>query len=410
MRICLLTYRGNMYCGGQGIYVYYLAKALHQLGHEVHVMSGPPYPSMPEGVKLHELEGLNLYETQALSSLRDPFRIFDPINFYEVVATHVGMFPEIFTFSMRAYFKLRELAPTVKFDVVHDNQTLGFGLLLMRSMGVPVVATIHHPIPIDMKADLAQARRFSSKFRRAIFYSFIIMQNIVSPRVDRVITVSESSAEDTARIFHVPKSKIRVVHNGIDTEVFKRIDHVKKEPNNILMVGNTEDRKKGVIYLLQAMRMLKEEQFDVKLTIVDRKGDHTKYAPKLVHEFSLEDRVIFTGRLSTEELVRHYSAAEVAVTASLYEGFGLPCAEAMSCSTPVIATKAGALPEVVNHGRAGLLVPPEDPSALAVAIKQLLSNQSLRQRLGEAGRKRIEEAFSWEDAAKKTLEVYKEVV
>jgi glycosyltransferase involved in cell wall biosynthesis len=236
------------------------------------------------------------------------------------------------------------------------------------------------------------------------------MQHIVSPRMDRVITVSESSAEDTARIFHVPKSKIRVVHNGIDTDVFRRVYHVKKEPNNIIMVGNTEDRKKGVIYLLQAMRMLKEEKCDVKLTIVDRKGDHTKYAPKLVHEFNLEDRVTFTGRLSTEELVRHYSAAEVAVTASVYEGFGLPCAEAMSCSTPVIATKAGALPEVVNHGRAGLLVPPEDPSALAAAIKQLLSNQSLRQRLGEAGRKRIEEAFSWEDAAKKTLEVYKEVV
>jgi glycosyltransferase involved in cell wall biosynthesis len=410
MKICLLTYRGNMYCGGQGIYVYYLAKALHGLGHEVHVMAGPPYPSVPEGVKLHELEGLNLYETQALSSLRDPFRIFDPINFYEVVATHVGMFPEIFTFSMRAYFKLRELAPTVKFDVVHDNQTLGYGLLMMRSMGVPVVATIHHPIPIDMKADLAQARKFMSKFRRIIFYSFLIMQNIVSPRMDRVITVSESSAKDTARIFHVPMSKIRVVHNGIDTDVFKKIDHVKREPNNIIMVGNTEDRKKGVIFLLQAMRMLKEEQCDVKLTIVDRKGDHTKYAPKLIHEFNLEDRVTFTGRLSTEELVRHYSAAEVAVTASVYEGFGLPCAEAMSCSTPVIATKAGALPEVVNHGRAGLLVPPEDPSALAAAIKQLLSNQSLRQRLGEAGRKRIEEAFSWEDAAKKTLEVYKEVV
>ncbi len=410
MRICLLTYRGNMFCGGQGIYVYYLAKALHQLGHEVHVMAGPPYPSVPEGVKLHELEGLNLYETQALSSLNNPFRIFDPINFYEVVATHIGMFPEIFTFSMRAYFKLRELAPTTKFDVVHDNQTLGFGLLLMRSMGVPVVATIHHPIPIDMKADLAQARRFSSKFRRVIFYSFIIMQNIVSPSVDRVITVSESSADDTARIFHVPKSKIRVVHNGIDTEVFKRVDHVKKEPNNILMVGNTEDRKKGVIYLLQAMRMLKDEQFDVKLTIVDRVGDHTKYAPMLVRELGLEDRVTFTGRLSIEELVRHYSAAQVAVTASLYEGFGLPCAEAMSCGTPVIATKAGALPEVVNHGRAGLLVPPEDPTALAAAIKQLLSNNSLRQRLGDAGRKRIEEAFSWHDAAKRTLKVYEEVI
>jgi len=409
MRICLLTYRGNMYCGGQGIYVYYLAKALHHLGHEVHVMAGPPYPSVPDGVKLHELDGLNLYETQALSSLKDPLRMFDPINFYEVMAKQVGMFPEIFTFSVRAYLKLRELNPSVKFDVVHDNQTLGYGLLMMKSLGVPVVATIHHPIPIDMQADLAQARRFSSKFKRIIFYSFSVMQGVVSKRMDRVITVSKSSANDVMRIFHVPESKVRVVHNGIDTDVFKRVEHIEKEPNRIIMVGNTEDRKKGIVFLLKAMQLLKDDM-DVKLTIVDRIGEHTKYAPRLVRELGLEDRVTFTGRLSTEELVSRYSAAEVAVTASLYEGFGLPCAEAMSCGTPVIATKAGALPEVVGNGSAGILVPPEDPVALAGAIKRLLADKPLRQRLGQAGRKRIEEAFSWEDAAKRTLEIYKEVV
>jgi len=408
MRICLLTYRGNMYCGGQGYYVYYLAKALRNLGHEVHIMAGPPYPLAPDGVKLHELEGLNLYETKALSSLEDPIRMLNLLNFYEVVAKHVGMFPEIFTFSMRAYLKLRELNPSVKFDVVHDNQTLGYGLLMMKGLGVPVVATIHHPIPIDMKADLAQARRFASKFKRIIFYSFAVMQGVVSKRMDRVITVSKSSADDVMRIFHVPQSKVRIVHNGIDIDIFKKVDHVEKEPNRVIVVANTEDRKKGVIYLLKAIQLLKDDT-DVKLTIVDRIGEHTKYAPRLVRELGLEDRVTFTGRLSTEELVRHYSTAEVAVTASLYEGFGLPCAEAMSCGTPVIATKAGALPEVVGNGSAGVLVPAEDPVALAGAIKRLLSDKPLRQRLGQAGRKRIEEAFSWEDAAKRTLEIYKEV-
>jgi glycosyltransferase involved in cell wall biosynthesis len=409
MRICLLTYRGNMYCGGQGYYVYYLAKALRDLGHEVHIMAGPPYPLAPDGVKLHELDGLNLYETKALSSLKDPLRMLNPLDFYEVAAKQVGMFPEIFTFSMRAYLKLRELAPTLKFDVVHDNQTLGYGLLMMKGLGVPVVATIHHPIPIDMQADLAQARRFSSKFKRIIFYSFSIMQGVVSKRMDRVITVSKSSANDVIRIFHVPESKVRIVHNGIDIDIFKKVDHIEKEPNRVIVVANTEDRKKGIIYLLKAIQLLKDDT-DVKLTIVDRIGEHTKYAPMLVRELGLEDRVTFTGRLTTEELVRRYSMAEVAVTASLYEGFGLPCAEAMSCGTPVIATKAGALPEVVGNGSAGMLVPPEDPVALAGAIKQLLADKPLRQSLGQAGRKRIEEAFSWDDAAKKTVEVYKEVV
>lgn len=409
MRICLLTYRGNMYCGGQGVYVYYLAKALHEFGHEVHIITGPPYASAPEGVKLHKIDGLNLYETEGVASLKGPSGLLDSLNLYEVVGSYMGMFPEIFTFSMRAYRKLRELMSQQKFDIIHDNQTLGYGLMLAKGFGVPVVATIHHPIYIDMKADLAQARRFMSKFRRMMFYSFLVMQHLVAKRMDRVITVSKISAKDTVRVFKLPEAKVRVVPNGIDTSVFRRVDHVEKEPNSVVMVANTEDRKKGVVFLLKAMQLLRDE-IDVKLNIVDRQGDYTKYAPRLVHEHGLEDRVTFTGRLSVDELVRRYSLSEIAVTSSVYEGFGLPCAEAMSCGTPVIATRAGALPEVVGNDGAGVLVPPEDPLALAVQIKRLLADKTLRCRMGEAARKRIEEAFSWEVAAQKTLEVYKEVL
>jgi len=260
-----------------------------------------------------------------------------------------------------------------------------------------------------MKADLAQARRLRSKLRRTMFYSFLIMQHLVAKRMDKVITVSKISANDTMRVFKLPQEKVRVVPNGIDTNVFRNSNHVPKEPNSVVMVGNTEDRKKGVIFLLKALQLLKDD-VDVRLSIVDRRGDHTKYAPRLVEEHGLGDRVTFTGRLSVDELVKRYSISEVAVTASVYEGFGLPCAEAMSCGTPVIATKAGALPEIVGDDGAGILVPPEDPPALAVALKRLLADQPLRKNMGIAARKRIEESFSWEVAARKTLEVYQEVL
>ncbi len=408
MRICLLTYRGNMYCGGQGIYVYYLAKALRNLGHEVHVMSGPPYASVPEGVALHEIEGLNLYETDGLSSLGHPLRLFEPFNLYEVAGARLGTFPEICAFSMRAYIKLRQLTSRERFDIIHDNQTLGYGLLLAKGLGTPIVATIHHPIFIDMKADLAQARRFVNKIRRGTFYSFLVMQHIVAKRMDRVISVSSISAEDAIRVFKLKRERVRVVPNGIDTDVFRRGDHVEKEPNRVVMVGNTEDRKKGVVYLLKAIQMLKDDT-DVKLTIVDRPGEHTKYAPRLVHELGLDERVTFTGRLTVDELVRQYGMAEVAVTASVYEGFGLPCAEAMSCGTPVIATRAGALPEIVGSDGAGILVPAADPAALAAAIRQVLWDGRLKREMGEKARRRIEQSFSWEVAARKTLEVYQEV-
>jgi len=176
-----------------------------------------------------------------------------------------------------------------------------------------------------------------------------------------------------------------------------------------VMVANTEDRKKGVVFLLKALELLRDD-VDATLSIVDRHGDHTRYAPKLVRQHGLEDRVTFTGRLTVDQLVKRYSRSEIAVTASVYEGFGLPCAEAMSCGTPVIATNAGALPEIVGDDGAGILVPPGDPPAMAEAIKRLLADDALRKQMGITARKRIEESFSWEVAARKTLQVYEEVI
>jgi len=409
MRICLLTYRGNMNSGGQGVYVCYLAKALHELGHQVHVIAGPPYPSPPDGVKLHKLEALNLYETNSFSMLSSPLRIFTPINLYEAAAVHIGMFPEIFTFSMRAYLRLRDLMSRERFDIIHDNQTLGYGLLLAKSLGVPIVATIHHPISIDMGASLAEAKSWLKGFRVTIFYSFLIMQGVVSRRMDRVVAVSKTSAEDAIRAFKLRQDRVRIVHNGIDTGIFRRPDHVVKEPNSMVIVGKTEDKKKGVHLLLKAVQLLKDD-VDVKVSVVGKQDPDDGYRRKLVQELGIGDRVTFTGRLGTDELAKLYSSAEIAVTASLYEGFGLPAAEAMACGTPVIATRAGALPEIVGEHGTGILVPPADPPALAAAIKRLLADKQLRQRMGDAARKRIEESFSWEGAARKTLEVYQEVL
>jgi glycosyltransferase involved in cell wall biosynthesis len=241
-----------------------------------------------------------------------------------------------------------------------------------------------------------------------MFYPFV-MQHLVTRRMDRVITVSESAAEETRNAFKVPRQKIRVVHNGIDTEMFQGLDSKRKEPGRLLVVANTRDRKKGVVYLLRALQLLREEM-DVKLTIVDRGAPDNEYTPVLVERFGLDGSVEFTGRVCVEELVGCYARAEVAVVPSLYEGFCLPAAEAMACGLPVVATTAGALPEVVEDGKCGILVPPRDHYALAGALKRLLSDEPLRQAMGEEGRERVERHFTWEEAARKTLAVYREVL
>ncbi len=408
MKICLLSYRGNPYCGGQGIYIYYLARELRNLGHEVHVIAGPPYPEVAEGIKLHQLESLNLYESEN-SPLEDFLRIHNPVDFYEFMAVAVGTFPEPFTFSLRAYRKIRELLPYHKFDIIHDNQCLGYGLLLMKRLKVPVVATIHHPIPVDRDLEVAQARNLWQKFSLQRWYSFCFMQGLVSRRMERVITVSQSSADAIERSLKVPRSKLRVVYNGIDINLFKRDGVVIKEPNSLILVNSGEQSLKGVPYLLKALHLLRDGT-ELKLTVVGSPNPDGQY-PKLVEEYGLGDTVTFTGRVTMEELVKHYLASEICVVPSLYEGFGFPAAEAMSCQLPVITTRAGALPEVVGQdGDSGILVPPADPDALAAAIKSLLGDESLRRKMGEAGRKRVERNFTWEQAAKRVVEVYEEVL
>jgi glycosyltransferase involved in cell wall biosynthesis len=408
MRICLLTYRGNMYCGGQGIYIYYLSRELQRLGHEVHIISGPPYPRVAEGITLHKLKSHSAIVSQyGNSNHAGPVR--GPVDVYELALTRMGVYTEPLTFSVRAYQKIKDLHPEIKFDVIHDNQCLGYGLTMMGRLEIPLVATIHHPICIDREADFGQARSRLERLRRRWFYSFYIpMQSFVARRVDQVITVSECSAKAIERHIGIPTEQIKVVYNGVDIDLFRNHNGIAKEPGSMIFVGNTEDRKKGIIHLLKALKLL-NNGCPVKLTIVDGGAPETTYAPALVREYGLQDQVTIVRRLSGEELVKRYSSAEIAVIPSLFEGFGFPAAEAMACELPVITTRAGALPELVSDGDNGILVEPGDITALADSIKRLLEDEALRLRMGNIGREIAQRKFNWQQAARQTLEAYQQV-
>lgn len=408
MRICLLSYRGNPYSGGQGIYIYYLSRELRDLGHEVHVISGPPYPEVVDGITLHKLESLNLYESPN-TFWQDLLRVRNPLRFYEFLMVCLGTLPEMLTFSIRAYNRIRALQPTLKFDVIHDNQCLAYGLLLMKRLNIPVVATIHHPIHIDRQIELAQAKSLREKWRLWRWFSFIGMQRRVSPRLDRIITVSRTSAGDIQRFFKVPEKLLRVVLNGIDVDFFHGDGQMPKEPNSLIMVSSGNGHTKGLPYLLQAMHKLRNET-GIRLTVVGN-GNPEAEPATLVREYGLEDTVSFTGKIKREELARLYATSEIAVVPSLHEGFGFPAAEAMSSRLPIVSTMAGALPEVVGRdGSAGILVPPRDADALATALKRLLADKQLGRNMGEAGRKRVVENFSWRQAARQTVQVYEELL
>ncbi|TAL31778.1 MAG: glycosyltransferase family 1 protein [Spirochaetes bacterium] len=408
MKICLLSYRGNPYCGGQGIYLMYVARELVKMGHEVHAIVGPPYPFEMPGVTLHRISNHNYFNIKKdFIKPHKPFATFEPLNFYEFCASKFGIFPEIETFSIRAFLKLRDLLKTHRFDVIHDNQCLGYGFLLINMLGVPFVSTLHHPLSIDRSTWFEYPSNFALKMKRILYYP-LIMQTIVSNRMHKIITVSHDSAREINKAFGVPMENQSVVYNGMDSSIFYPLKGVKKKRNSLIFVGNVEDRKKGVIYLLKAMTLMKHR---AHLTIVDGGAPNRNYVPRWIERFGIADRVTFTGKIPLTRLVELYAQTEIAVCPSLYEGFGFPAAEAMACEVPVIAATGGALPEVVGeHMKTGYLVPPRDPEAIAEGIDFLFDNPAIRKKMGKDARVRVLKEFTWENAAREMVEVYREVM
>jgi glycosyltransferase involved in cell wall biosynthesis len=398
-----------MYSGGQGVYLSNLTRELAALGHEVHVIAGPPYPELADDVRLHRVRNYNYHRLLATGRRffygRPPLDAFHPLNLGELVTTRLGMFSVMGAFSIRAYQRLRALLPEQRFDIVHDNQVLGYGTLLIKALGLPVVATVHHPLDVDRANRVRAARSSAGQVRAVLFYPFF-MQRLVVRRVDRVVAVSPVAARAAARSFGIAEERVAVVWNGVDGATFRRLPGVAPEPGRVLFVGDPEDGNKGFQYLLDALSRLAPAR-DFRLAVVQRSW--SRRTPLLAREFGLEERVEFLDSLSNGQLVEQYNRAQLLVSPSLYEGFGLPAAEAMACGTPVVATTAGALREIVEDGVSGLLVPPGRVEPLAEAVRTLLEDPARCRAMGEAGARRARERFSWRRAAEEMTAIYEDV-
>jgi len=406
LRIALLSYRSKPHCGGQGVYVRHLSRELAALGHHVEVLSGQPYPDLdevagPGSLALRPLPSLDLYRDD------DPFRtpglreFRDAVDVLEVVTMWTGGFPEPLTFSLRAAREI--VARRDEFDVVHDNQSLGYGLLRLLGEDIPLVATVHHPITIDRKHEIEAAPSLLRGLSLRRWYGFTRMQARVARRIPTLITVSESSAGDIARDFRVQRERVRVIPVGVETDVFKP-PTAPRVPGRIVAVSSSDSPMKGARVLLEAIAKLRTER-DVELVVVGRPRADGPVA-RAVDELDIADAVRFVTGLPDPALAELFGSAEVAVVPSLYEGFSIPAVEAMACATPLVASRGGALPEVV--GDCGVLVEPGNPSDLAHALGDLLDDEARRRTLGAAGRRRVEERYTWRAMAAATAELYAE--
>lgn len=406
LRLAYLSYRSKPTVGGQGIYTRHLTKALADLGHSVEVISGQPYPVLDERVGLTKLPSLDLFNDHYPGRFPAYWEIKSLPDVVEILQFSTGTFPEPLAFSYRAYRELRERVD--EFDIVHDNQCLGYGILAVNKI-LPTLVTLHHPITVDRRLEVQAAVTRRKRLSVSRWYSFVKMQGRVAQRMPRIVVVSENSIDDIHTDMGVDRERMRLVHVGVDPDLFKPMPDVQRIPGRLITTASADVELKGLRFLLEAMAKLRVER-RLSLTVIGRAKEGGKSA-ELIEQLGLAEHVDFVTGVTDERIVELYAQSEMAVVPSLYEGFSLPAVEAMATSTPLVATTGGALPEVTGaDGETVLRCEPGDVDSLVRALRRGLEDPELRRRIGEAGRERVSRLYTWRHTAERTVGQYREVL
>ena len=395
LNIAISSYRSAPFGGGQGIFIYELSKALQSLGHNVDIISGPPYPNLESKINLIRSPGLNLFRTFVFKERLAIF--FNKKNksiddWYEFISALFGGFPEIKTFGNR----LNQLLQNLPYDILIDNQSLSFGLLQLQKK-IPIIEIVHHPITKDYEYDIQFSKGIIQKISKWRWFSFLKMQKKVAPLLKVISTPSTNSKNDIAIDFNVSKKKIAVIPNGIDHIKFSPKKEINRNPGQLITTASADVPQKGLDFTLKAIYQLKEDFPKIRLIIIGapRSGGHTE---RLIQKLNLEANIVYKTNLTKEEIAIEYAYSNIAIVSSLYEGFGFPVGEAMACSIPLIATNVASIPEITSNFAE--LIPEKDPKSIEQAIRKIFLNPSKYQIRADAGRMHIIENFDWQKIAK----------
>ncbi|MCE9622472.1 MAG: glycosyltransferase family 4 protein [Actinomycetia bacterium] len=406
LKIAYLTYRGKPHVGGQGVYTRHLTKALVDLGHSVEVFGGQPYPVLDDRIPLHKLPSLDIWNDHFPGRFPGFWEIKSRADLAEIFTHFKGTFGEPLSFSIRAREALKKRQGD--FDLVHDNQCLGYGILGIEKM-IPTIVTLHHPITRDRALEMQHSKNWRKRFGIGRWYNFVKMQGRVASRMPRVVVVSENSIKDIHSDMGVSLDRMKLVPVGVDPELFTPLPHISRQPGRLITTASADVALKGLSYLLEAMAKLRTERDDIRLTIIGKPREGA--SNDMIDKLGLRPHIDFVSGVPDERIVELYAEAELAVVPSLYEGFSLPAIEAMSTGICLVATDGGALPEVTGKDNETVLqCPAGNVDALAAAIRRGLDDAALRARVGEAGRQRVVERWSWKHCAQLTVDQYREVL
>ena len=391
LKIAVLSYRSAKFGGGQGVYIRDISFALSHMGHNVDVISGPPYPQLHEGINLIKLPGLDLFETFSFRDRVEKFKKKENKNFdhyYEFFSSLIGGFPELKTFGNRANTYLKQ---NDDYDIVIDNQSISYGMIEIQKR-FPFIEIIHHPITFDFKFELASSNKIKYKISRYLWYSFLRMQRKVAPKISNIITPSQSSKKGIMDEFNCKGSSITVINNGLDAQEFCPIPNSTRNKNRLITTASADVPLKGLDYSLKALKLLKKDNPKMHLVVIGnyKKNGHTE---RLIKKLGIEQDVIFKKNISKDEIKKLYSSSSIAIVSSLYEGFGYPVIEAMSCEVPIIATNVSSIPELVSDF--GTLIEPKNENQLKRSIIKVMQNYDHFKDIAIKGRQHVIETFNW---------------
>ena len=410
LNIAILSYRSAKYGGGQGVFVKDISMALSIIGHKVDVISGPPYPELYKDINLIKLPGLNLFET---FSSGDRFKKFinkkkKNINdYYEFISVLFGGFPEMRTFGDRANEFIKN---NNHYDLIIDNQSISYGMLEIQKR-LPFIEIIHHPITYDLKHELEASNKIKYRISRYRWYSFLKMQKKVAPKINTIITPSKSSKKGIIEEFKCKEKNITVINNGLDASEFAPIDGSQRNPFRLITTASADVPLKGLDFSLKALKILITDFPEIHLIVIGniKENGHTK---RLIEKLKIEKNVFFKSNITKAEITNLYSSSSVAIVSSLYEGFGYPVIEAMSCAVPLIATDVSSIPELTKEF--AILVEPKNDQMIADSVKKVLINYDKYKEIAIKSRKHVKENFNWakitneyEDIIYKTIKKFK---
>jgi glycosyltransferase involved in cell wall biosynthesis len=391
--ICFISPEYWPLAGGTGAYIYYLSKELIKNGHNINIVTGSNQN----------------FDVQVNNQLKVYFQ-------------KIPKMPIIKSFMLAeaSYRKLNSIRNTVNVDITHPQLPLTPSFAVPPRFGKSLVCTVHSTWKGEaeaIKEEPYSRLNANEKFLVSFNWFLRFFEVGMIKRANHVIAVSDFTRQELKKYYNIPESRIRVVHNGVDTHKFQPVENKQKvkaelglNPDDtvILSVGRLYARK-GLFTLIEAMPFV-VKRFKHAKFVISGKGQSDEVAKLNAHaeRLGVKDNIIFTGYYPDKKLPKLYQAADVFAFSTFYEHHPFAVLEALATGLPVVTTTVGGIAETIETGKNGLLVKPSASRQLSNALLYLLEHPSEAAEIGIRARKTIVEQYDWSILVKKTMRVYEE--